>query len=60
MDELIYDTKDCMDFVKKKYPFIPRWIIRRVLFSEELYMKEVGIIDYEPKLSYWCFNKDES
>lgn len=51
--KLFYDTVDCMNLIKKKYPFIPKWIIRRVLFAEELYMHKVGIITYKPKLDYW-------
>lgn len=52
-NKLIYDTIDCINLIKKRYPFIPKWIIRRVLFAEELYMYEVGIIDWLPKLSDW-------
>ena len=58
--EKVYDTVECMELIKKKYPFIPMWIIRRVLFAEELYMKQQGIIDYEPKLDYWYYTKKES
>ena len=36
--DLIYDTLDCMRGIKKKYPWIPKFIIRRVLFAEECYM----------------------
>ena len=43
---LIYDTKDCMRLIKKKYPWIPICIIRRVLSAEELYMYKIGIINY--------------
>lgn len=35
-DEKFYDTLDCMRLIKKKYPWMPRCIIRRVLFAEEL------------------------
>ena len=49
----IYYCADCMTLIKKKYPFIPCWIIARVLYAEEIYMHNVGIIDYEPKLSNW-------
>ena len=49
----IYDCADCMALIKKKYPFIPYWIIARVLHAEEIYMYNVGIIDYKPKLSNW-------
>ena len=52
-DKLIYDTVDCMRMIKKKYPLIPKSVIRRVLFAEELYMHKVGIIDYKPELRNW-------
>ena len=52
---LIYDTKDCMKLIKKKYPWIPICIIRRVLFAEELYMYKIGIIDWNPELKDWYF-----
>ncbi len=52
-NKLVYDTVDCMKLIKKKYPLIPKWVIRRVLFAEELYMHKVGIIDWLPKLSNW-------
>lgn len=45
---LNYYTEDCMKLIKKKYPLIPIFIIRRVLFAEELYMYKVGIIDWKP------------
>ena len=54
---LYYDTIDCMKLIRKKYPLIPMFIIRRVLFAEELYMHKVGIIDYVPNLKYWRFKK---
>ena len=54
---LIYDTKDCMKLIKKKYPWIPICIIRRVLFAEELYMYKIGIIDWKPELKDWYFKK---
>lgn len=53
----VYDTLDCMRLIKKRFPWIPRCIIRRVLFAEELYMNEVGIIDYVPELKAWYFKK---
>ena len=53
--KLVYDTVDCMNLIKKKYPIIPKWIIRRVLFAEELYMYKVGIIDYAPTLDAWYY-----
>lgn len=52
-DKLIYDTIGCMRMIKKKYPLIPKSVIRRVLFAEELYMHKIGIIDYKPELRYW-------
>ena len=55
--EKYYDALDCMRLIKKKYPWIPRCIIRRVLFAEELYMYKVGIIDWLPKLEAWHFKK---
>ena len=54
---LYYDTVDCMKLIRKKYPLIPMFIIRRVLFAEELYMHKVGIIDYVPNIKYWRFKK---
>jgi hypothetical protein len=54
---LYYDTVDCMKMIRKKYPLIPMFIIRRVLFAEELYMHKVGIIDNVPNLKYWRFKK---
>ena len=54
---LYYDVVDCMKLIRKKYPLIPMFIIRRVLFAEELYMHKVGIIDYVPNLKYWLFKK---
>ena len=54
---LYYDTVDCMKLIRKKYPLIPMFIIRRVLFAEELYMHKVGRIDYVPNLKYWRFKK---
>lgn len=54
---LYYDTVDCMKLIRKKYPLIPMFIIRRVLFAEELYMHKVGIIDVVPNLKYWRFKK---
>lgn len=56
-DKLIYDTIDCMKSIKKQYPYIPIWIIKRVLFAEETYMYKVGIIKWVPKLSDWYFKK---
>lgn len=56
-DKLVYDSVECMELIKKKYPLIPKAIIRRVLFAEELYMHEVGIIDWLPKLSDWAWKK---
>ena len=53
----VYYTLDCMRLIKKKYPWIPMCIIRRVLFAEELYMHKVGIIDSMPKLEAWHFKK---
>lgn len=50
---LTYDTRDCMRSIKKKYWYVPMFVIRRVLYAEELYMKKVGIIDYEPTLDWW-------
>lgn len=47
---LYYNTIDCMKLIKKRYPWIPKFIIRRVLFAEELYMHKIGIIDWEPIL----------
>ena len=56
-NEIMYDTVDCMKLIKKKYPWIPICIIRRVLFAEELYMYKIGIINYIPNLDNWFFKK---
>ena len=53
----VYDTLDCMRLIKKRFPWIPRCIIRRVIFAEELYMNKIGIIDYIPELKAWYFKK---
>ena len=52
-DKLFYDTVECVREIKKKYPFIPKMVIRRVLFAEELYMHKIGIIDHKPSLRNW-------
>ena len=49
---IYYDTVDCMKLIRKKYPLIPMFIIRRVLFAEELYMHKIGVIDWKPDLKY--------
>ena len=49
----VYEPRDCMILIKKKYPLIPLAVIKRVLYGEELYMRKVGIIDYKPHLSWW-------
>ena len=54
---IVYDTLDCMKLIKKRYPLIPIFIIRRVLFAEELYMHKIGIIDWKPELKAWYFKK---
>ena len=53
----VYDTLDCMRLIKKKYSWIPIFIVRRVLFAEELYMHKIGIIDWMPDLKSWHFKK---
>lgn len=55
MAKPVYDTIDCMKLIKKKYPWIPIAVIRRVLYAEELYMKKVGIINWIPDLKAWAF-----
>lgn len=55
--KLIYDTLDAVKSIKKKYPWIPKAIIRRVLYGNDLYMYKVGIIKYIPKLTNWCPKK---
>ena len=55
--EIFYDTIDCMKVIKKKYPWIPIGIIRRVLFAEELYMHKIGILQHLPKLDDWYYKK---
>lgn len=56
-EEKFYDTIDCMKLIKKKYWFIPIWVIRRVLYAEELYMYKVGIIKWKPNLDAWYYKK---
>ena len=51
-----YDSNDCMKFIKKRFPYIPKWAIRRILFGEDLYMKKVGLIDCIPSLDHWKWN----
>ena len=48
----IYDTWDAVKLIKKKYPFIPIWAIRRALYANDVYMYKVGIIDLVPKLEF--------
>ena len=50
-----YDVLDAMDFCKKKYPFIPIKVIRRILFANDLYQHKVGIIGWKPKLGDWYY-----
>ncbi len=57
MGKLIYDTVDCVNLIKRKYPWIPKRIIGRVLYAEDLYLYKVGIISYKPKLSDRIFKK---
>lgn len=54
--KVFYDTRMCINLIKKKYWYVPRWIIKRVLFAEELYMHKQGIIDWTPDWSYWKDN----
>ena len=58
MNEMkVYDTMECMKLVKKIYPWIPIFIIRRVLYAEEVYMHKIGIISWKPVLENWIFTK---
>ena len=54
---LFYDTVDCMKLIKKKYPLIPIFVIRRVLLAEELYIQKMSIINWKPELKYWVYKK---
>ena len=56
-NKLFYDIIECMKLIKKKYPWIPIFIIRRVLYAEEVYMHRIGIIDCKPTLKAWHFKK---
>ena len=56
-EQKVYDTLDCMKLIKKKYPWVPICVIRRILYAEELYMYKVGIINWKPTLDYWYFKK---
>lgn len=55
--KLVYDTLDAIRLIKKKYPWIPIGVIRRVLFANDLYMHKVGIIDFKPEVNMWYFKK---
>ena len=60
MNEMkVYDTMECMKLVKKIYPWIPIFIIRRVLYAEEVYMHKIGIISWKPILESWIFTKKQ-
>lgn len=39
--------------VKRKYPWIPKWVIRRVLYAAYAACYEIGITEYEPSLDDW-------
>ena len=52
-DRLVYCTTDCVKLIKRRYPWIPRFVIEQVLFAEECYMQKVGIIDYTPDIKMW-------
>ena len=56
-NEKYYDSVECMRLIKKTYWWLPIWIIRRVLFAEELYMYKIGIIGYNPTLESWFYKK---
>ena len=59
MNEMIvYDPMECMKLIKKIYPWIPIFIIRRVLYAEEVYMHKIGIISWKPVLENWIFTKN--
>ena len=38
----IYDCADCIHLIKNEYPFIPYWIIKRVLFAHDIYLYSIG------------------
>ena len=52
-DKLVYDVTDCVKLIKHRYPWIPRFVIEKVLFAEECYMQKVGIINYTPNIKNW-------
>lgn len=52
----VFDTRDCMDLVKKMYPYIPIWVIRRVLYATDIYQYKVGIIHFKPSLDFWHYS----
>lgn len=51
--KIVFDTIDCIDLIKKTYPYIPRWIIKRVCHGQDLYMYKIGIIADKPLLEWW-------
>lgn len=60
MNEMkVYDTMECMKLIKKIYPWIPIFIIRKVLYAEEVYMHKIGIISWKPALENWIFTKKQ-
>lgn len=56
-NKIMYYTHDAIKFVKEKYPYIPIWIIRRILFANDLYQHKIGILNYEPSLDDWYYKK---
>lgn len=48
MNDRVYVPNDCIKMVKRIYPFIPKWIIKRVMFANDIYMHKVGIINWDP------------
>lgn len=54
--KLFFDCRDCINLIKKTYPYIPKWVIKRVLYVEELYMHKIKIIKWKPDFKSWKNN----
>lgn len=47
------ETSYIVKRIKRKYPWIPKWVIRRVLYASYVAQYEIGNIEYEPSLDDW-------
>lgn len=57
MKKPMYYNVEAIKFIHKKYSFVPIWVIRRILYANDLYMYSQGIIDFMPTLDMWSFPK---